>query len=175
MRHVIVLLAGALALGCAPVAGSAQSAADRAAGRTAGRAGDVPGAGDATILVAPEVLDGWNFLYRFITEVEFVLCLEGRRQGDAIYIDGFRLARIEATSHNSVRYQPCTDERYVGTAHNHPPVEGRGSLCYRSVPDRQSFERDLRAVIDVVLCGPDRYIWVLRDGRTGGPGANRSH
>lgn len=174
MREIMVSLAAALTLGCAPITGSAQSAADRAAGRAAQPAAGSADTGDATIIVAPEVLDGWNFLYRFITEVEFVLCLEGHRQDDAIHIDGFRLAQIEATSHSSVRYQPCTDDRYIGTAHNHPPVEKGSALCYRSVPDRQSFERDRRALVDVVLCGADRYIWVLRDGRVGGPGARGS-
>ncbi|HEX6559995.1 MAG TPA: hypothetical protein VF021_11045 [Longimicrobiales bacterium] len=119
------------------------------------------------VVVAPEVIEGWEFLYRFITETEFVLCLEGSRQDGKIVIDGFRLARMETTSVNSVRYQPCTSPRYVGTAHNHPPVDEAGkSLCYQSEPDRRSFGMDPRASLDIVLCGDNKYLWVLKDGRS---------
>ncbi|MGQ0815786.1 MAG: hypothetical protein ACT4O1_15225 [Gemmatimonadota bacterium] len=119
------------------------------------------------VVIAPEVLDGWDFLYRFITETEFVLCLEGSKQDGRIVVDGFRLARMEATSVNSVRYQPCNSPRYVGTAHNHPPVDGSDkSLCYQSEPDRRSFGMDPRAVVDVVLCGNTKFRWWLKDGRT---------
>lgn len=118
------------------------------------------------VVVAPEVVEGFQFLYRFITEVEFVLCLEGTRKNGRLHIDGFRLARMEASSVNSVRYQPCSSERYVGTAHNHPPVEQNKSLCYQSEPDRRSFGMDPRAVVDVVICGDDKYFLVLKDGRS---------
>src|ERR1044071_8134851 len=66
------------------------------------------------VIVAPEVLDGWQFLYRNITSTEFVLCLEGERQDGKLVIDGFKLARMEASSVNSVRYQPCSNARYLG-------------------------------------------------------------
>lgn len=118
------------------------------------------------VIVASEVVDGFEFLYRFITETEFVLCLEGSRQDGKVVIDGFRLARMEATSVNSVRYQPCNSPRYIGTAHNHPPVEEAvKSLCYQSEPDRRSFGMDPRALVDIVLCGDSKYLWVLKDGR----------
>ena len=123
--------------------------------------------GSGPVVVSPEVLDGWRFMYRFITEVEFVLCLEGRRSGETIYIDGFRLARMEAANSSSVRYQPCLGDGYVGTAHNHPPVSTTKSLCYQSLPDRRSFEADNRALLDIVLCGEDRFLWVVRETRTG--------
>ncbi len=120
------------------------------------------------VVVAPEVVEAWEFLYRFVTETEFVLCLEGSGQEGKIVVDGFRLARMEATSVNSVRYQPCTSPRYVGTAHNHPPVvdDPDRSLCYQSEPDRRSFGMDARAAVDIVLCGPDKFLWVLKDGRS---------
>ena len=119
--------------------------------------------GSGPVVVAPEVLDGWRFMYRFITEVEFVLCLEGKRSGDNIYIESFRLARMEAANSSSVRYQPCIGPEYIGTAHNHPPVTTTKSLCYQSLPDRRSFEADNRAALDIVLCGEDRFLWVVRD------------
>ena len=118
------------------------------------------------VVVAPEVIEAWEFLYRFITETEFVLCLQGTNQDGRIMIDDFKLARMEASSVNSVRYQPCDGSRYVGTAHNHPPVDDEGkSLCYQSEPDRRSFGMDQRAVVDIVLCGSDKFRWWLKDGR----------
>lgn len=123
--------------------------------------------GADAVVVASEVVEGWQFLYRFITETEFVLCLEGTRQDGRIVVDGFRLARMEATSVNSVRYQPCDSPRYVGTAHNHPPVDNSNrSLCYQSEPDRRSFGMDSRAVVDIVLCGDSKFRWWLKDGRS---------
>lgn len=119
------------------------------------------------IVVAPDVVDGWEFLYRSITQTEFVLCLEGTRQDGKVVIDGFRLARMEASSINTVRYQPCNTPRYIGTAHNHPPVEDAAkSLCYQSEPDRRSFGMDNRAIVDIVLCGQNKFLWVLKDGRS---------
>jgi hypothetical protein len=125
--------------------------------------------GMAPVVVKNEILESWNYLYRHITGAEFVLCLEGYQRDDTIFIDNFRLARMENESMTSVRYHPCEGERYVGTAHNHPPTGDGGSLCYRSIPDRRSFAEDQRAIVDVILCGVDTYLWVLKDGTTGGP------
>ncbi|MGH7459939.1 MAG: hypothetical protein ACREMA_02780, partial [Longimicrobiales bacterium] len=104
--------------------------------------------GAGPVVVPDQVLEGWRFLYRFVTEVEFVLCLEGRKNGDKVQVDGFRLAYMEASNSSSVRYQPCVGEQYIGTAHNHPPVTTARSLCYQSLPDRRSFEADARAIVD---------------------------
>ncbi|HET9984056.1 MAG TPA: hypothetical protein VFQ38_10735 [Longimicrobiales bacterium] len=125
-------------------------------------------AGVAAVYVAPEVAQAWNYLYRFIDEAEFVLCLEGHENNGVVRIEGFRLAHIEAAGPTSVRYQPCDIPSYVGTAHNHPPASGDPPACYRSVPDRRSFEQDSKAVVDVVLCGEDKWVWMLKDGRKGG-------
>lgn len=119
------------------------------------------------VVVEPEVVEGWYFLYRFITETEFVLCLEGVRKKGILHITGFRLSRMEKTSVNSVRYAPCESPLYVGTAHNHPPIENSNeSLCYQSEPDKRSFGMDQRAIVDIVLCGNGKYRWWLKDGRT---------
>jgi hypothetical protein len=125
--------------------------------------------GAAPVVVKNEILESWNYLYRHITGAEFVLCLEGYQRDGTIFIDNFRLARMENESMTSVRYHPCESERYVGTAHNHPPTGQGGSLCYRSIPDRRSFAEDPRAIVDVILCGTDTYLWVLKDGTQGGP------
>ena len=125
-----------------------------------------PAADGSPVVVSPDVIEAWEFLYRFITETEFVLCLQGTKQDGRVIIDDFRLARMETSSVNSVRYQPCPGSRYVGTAHNHPPVDDAGkSLCYQSEPDRRSFTLDERAVVDIVLCGSDKFRWWLKDGR----------
>ncbi|HEX7049982.1 MAG TPA: hypothetical protein VF188_07180 [Longimicrobiales bacterium] len=166
----LTMVAVAVLLGCASVPVEAQTAAGTGNGKARAPASEVGAyVGSGPVVVAKEVVDAWNYLYQYITEVEFVLCLEGSRQGGRIVIDGFRLARMEAPSSTSVRYHPCAADRYVGTAHNHPPTAAGGPLCYRSLPDRRSFEEDARAVVDVVLCGPDRYMWVLKDGTMGGP------
>lgn len=164
---VRTLLAALVIAGCA----SLESQSRTFSGDKAAMPGDLPAAalnGAGPVVVAPEVLDGWVFLYRFVTEVEFVLCLDGHKTGDQYYIESFRLARMEAANSSSVRYQPCNGERYIGTAHNHPPTTSSGkSLCYQSLPDRRSFEADTRAVLDIVLCGEDRFLWVTRDGLNG--------
>ncbi|HEX7119846.1 MAG TPA: hypothetical protein VF212_13730 [Longimicrobiales bacterium] len=171
MRQVTVVLAAVL-LGCATAPLDAQLPDGTGKARS-------PASGEATyvrsgpVVIAQEVLDGWRFLYSFITEVEFVLCLEGEERDGVIVVDGFRLARMENSSATSVRYHPCQSDAYVGTAHNHPPTASGGSLCYRSLPDRRSFEQDARAIVDIILCGEDRFIWILKDGTTGGPGRER--
>lgn len=162
---ITTLVATLTLAGCAAAGGDREKASlqDKSALPKSGESARLVGAGP--IVVAPEVIEGWRFLYRFVTEVEFVLCLEGRRSGETVHIDGFRLARMEAANASSVRYQPCTSDRYVGTAHNHPPASTSKSLCYQSLPDRRSFEADHRAVIDIVLCGeePVRFLWVVRE------------
>ena len=171
MRQVKLVLAMVL-LGCAAAPLEAQ--APKGAGKARSPASEeAKFVRSGPIIISHEVLEGWKFLYSFITEVEFVLCLEGEQSDDGILVDGFRLARMENASLTSVRYHPCESDRYVGTAHNHPPVEGGNSLCYRSLPDRRSFEQDERAIVDIILCGAEDYIWILKDGTTGGPGRAR--
>lgn len=120
------------------------------------------------VKVDPHVIDGFDFLYKFVSETEFVLCLEGRTMDDGtIHIDGSSLAKMEATSYNSVRYQPCDTPHYIGTAHNHPPTDDpETDLCYQSEPDRRSFNMDPRAIIDIVICGDHRYKWFRKDGKS---------
>lgn len=171
MRKVIAALAAVLLWGGTAPLGAQTSKWTGKAGAPATEGEEFVASGP--IIVSRTVLEGWRFLYTFITEVEFVLCLEGEARGDTIVIDGFQLARMEEASLTSVRYHPCQSQRYVGTAHNHPPMEDGAALCYRSLPDRRSFEQDERAIVDIILCGPDRYIWILKDGTMGGPGRDQ--
>ena len=154
---VILILAGCASSGGQPKAGGD----NKASAPETHSAANLVGAGP--VVVSDEILENWRFLYRFVTEVEFVLCLEGRKSGGKIYVEDFRLAHMEAANSSSVRYQPCASDRYIGTAHNHPPVSNTKSLCYQSLPDRRSFEADGRAIVDVVLCGEDRFLWVARE------------
>jgi hypothetical protein len=155
---VILIVAGCASSGGQP---SKAGADKKASAPETHSPANLVGAGP--VVVPEDILEGWRFLYRFVTEVEFVLCLEGRKSGGKIYIEDFRLAHMEAANSSSVRYQPCASDRYIGTAHNHPPVTSSKSLCYQSLPDRRSFEADARAVVDVVLCGEDRFLWVARE------------
>jgi hypothetical protein len=120
---------------------------------------------NSPVVVVPEVLHGFGFLYQHVTDTEFVLCLEGSQYKGHIYITGFRLALITKTTINTVSYEPCTSSNYIGTAHNHPP-DPSGALCMQSSSDWNSFRNDARAVVDIILCGNSRYLWVLKDGRS---------
>ena len=117
------------------------------------------------VIIAPDVLAGFKFLYRFVDETEFVLCLEGARARGRVYITGFRLAQMKNTSAHWAAYEPCANSDYIGTAHNHPPTQGGDPLCYQSSADVKSFDTDPRALVDIVLCGESKYLWVLKDGR----------
>jgi hypothetical protein len=159
---IVSMLSGCSSMGVIPKASETEATAAETPTATEWK-NSIDG---SPVVVAPEVVEAWEFLYRHITTTEFVLCLEGSKQEGYLVIDGFKLARMEASSINNVRYQPCASARYIGTAHNHPPVDDAGkSLCYQSEPDRRSFAMDQRAVVDVVLCGADRYRWWLKDGR----------
>lgn len=120
----------------------------------------------ASPILSPAVANGFDFLYYFVTETEFVLCLEGDVTEGRLRIDAFRLAQIETTTPTYVRYQACPAERYVGTAHNHPPGD-RSDLCARSGVDDHTFANDTVAVVDIVICGRSKYAWVLKNGRSG--------
>lgn len=165
MKAQLFSMAGALLLLAAPVLGQdSETWVAKASAPT-----DVTAAvgGAAPVVIAPVVAQQWDYLYRFIG-VEFVLCLEGHQEAGQVHVDGFRLARMMEASSTTVRYEPCEIPNYVGTAHNHPPASGDPPACYRSVPDRKSFQEDTKAVVDVVICGEDKWVWILRDGRVGG-------
>ena len=119
----------------------------------------------APVIIAPEVVHGFSFLYEHIDRTEFVLCLEGTVNKGRVYVPGFQLAVLRKTTIGSVSYQPCSNRNYVGTAHNHPPGATTAVLCAQSQPDRITFANDERAVVDIVLCGNTRYLWVMKDGR----------
>jgi len=119
-----------------------------------------------TVTIEPAVVDGFHFLYQYVNETEFVLCLEGKRVGGRVHVSGFRLARMTSTSAYKVAYEDCSTSDYVGTAHNHPPTSTGDALCYQSDADQRSFLGDTRAVVDIILCGETRYLWVLKNGRS---------
>ena len=130
--------------------------------RSDARAGDPP-----SLVINRKVLDAWNFLYRHISDTEFALCLEGTRAGQGVVITGFRLAHILVSNFNAIKYEPCPgDALYIGTAHNHPPGDYPGDdPCYQSKTDQLTFRGDANARVDIIICGRDRFVWALRDGR----------
>jgi hypothetical protein len=126
--------------------------------------------GDSTsefeIVLAREVLDGWNFLFLSITETEFALCLEGTKDKGRLSITGFRLAHIISSHGSAVEYVPCDGPYHVGTAHNHLASGYPGQdNCYQSGKDHRSFQKDSKAFVDIILCGRNRFVWVLKDGK----------
>ncbi len=166
MTHHIGIVAGALLLVAGPLA--AQQAPTWVAKASEPTDVSAPVGGTAPVIVAPAVAQQWDYLYRFIDQVEFVLCLEGHVANGVVHVDGFRLANMIEAGATTVRYEPCETPGYVGTAHNHPPASGDPPACYRSIPDRKSFNDDKKAVVDVVICGQDKWVWILKDGRVGG-------
>ena len=118
------------------------------------------------VSIEPTVIEGFQFLYQYVEETEFVLCLEGKRAGNRVHVTGFRLARMKTTTAYRVAYEDCANSDYVGTAHNHPPTASGASLCYQSEADHHSFHTDTRALIDIILCGDTKFLWVLKDGRS---------
>ncbi len=166
MRERIWGVVGGLLIAAGPVVG--QQAPAWVAKASSPADVSAPAVGIAPVLVAPVVAQQWNYLYHFIRDAEFVLCLEGHQESGKLHIDGFRLAHMVEAGATTVRYEPCDIPNYVGTAHNHPPASGDPPACYRSVPDRKSFEDDKKAVVDVVICGEDMWVWILTDGRVGG-------
>lgn len=124
-------------------------------------------AGATELIVAREVVDGWNFLYANIDETEFALCLEGTKLDGKISITSFKLAHIVSSSETEVRYMRCASPAYIGSAHNHPPRGDAETLCYQSSPDKQTFLAEKRAMLDIVICGKGTFMWVLKNGRHG--------
>ncbi len=119
------------------------------------------------IVIAREVVDGWNFLYLAITETEFALCLEGKREAEKVTITGFRLAHIIASNPSHIEYVPCNGGTYVGTAHNHPSTGYPGwDPCHQSALDLRSFRKDKKAQVDIIICGRDRFVWVSKKDDT---------
>ena len=118
------------------------------------------------IVIAREVVDGWNFLFHSIIETEFALCLEGRNDRGRLTISGFRLAHIISSHQTAVEYVPCDGPYHVGTAHNHLASDYPGQdPCYQSGKDLRSFKKDGKAVVDIIICGRDRFVWALKDGK----------
>lgn len=117
------------------------------------------------IVIPREILDGWNFLYLHIDETEFALCLEGKRELDRVVITNFRLAHIISSNSSHIEYVPCNGDSYLGTAHNHPSNGYPGwDPCHQSALDNRSFNKDKKAYVDIIICGRDRFVWVLKDG-----------
>lgn len=112
-------------------------------------------ASEMDVVVAPQVSAQMAFLYRYIQETEFALCLQGRVTKQKIYVDAFTMARISGAGPSGVSFERCDVPAYVGVAHNHPPsaTEPGKGMCYFSEMDRKVFARDKMARVDIVICG----------------------
>jgi hypothetical protein len=113
-----------------------------------------------SVILGPELAAQLSFLYRYIQEVEFAVCLEGRIIGGRVEVDKFRMANMSVTAINGVRYDRCDVPGYVGMAHNHPPTSVRSTTpCYFSALDKLTFSRDKKAVVDIVICGDREFAY----------------
>jgi hypothetical protein len=168
MRNLLLVPAFFLPVtACVPLTRSARLDLNHALPPVEVYRADAKSGSQAELLVAREVLDGWNFLYQHITDTEFALCLEGTRDGDRLEITGFRLAHILVSNFNGIKYVPCVNGgTYIGTAHNHPPADYPDEdPCYQSPIDQRTFRQDGAARVDIIICGRDRFLWVLKNGK----------
>ncbi|NIN70954.1 MAG: hypothetical protein GTO46_03245 [Gemmatimonadetes bacterium] len=123
------------------------------------------------LVLSPAVSDNIALLFdQFDTEV--VLCLEGERRGNDLYITDFRMPHILLSEMGRVQAAGCMpSRRAVGTWHNHPPLgasfatsnaEVRARNCYLSRTDIVDFRRRSDALVTVVSCGPHTFAYWRR-------------
>lgn len=136
------------------------------------------GDGFRNLIFLPAVADNLALLFdKFDTEL--VLCLEGERRGDDLYVTDFRMPHILISETGRVQAASCRQSpRSVGTWHNHPSPRFRltdassGSLarnCYLSRTDIQDFRRRRDALVTVVACAPRTYAFWRRSDVDDGP------
>ncbi len=137
-----------------------------------------PGAGVAPdgfrqLIFVPAVADNLALLFEKF-DTELVLCLEGERRGDDLYVTDFRMPHILVSETGRVRAASCRPSpRSLGTWHNHPAPRFRlaranpallARNCYLSRTDIHDFVRRRGALVTVVACAPRTYAyWRRRD------------
>ena len=124
-----------------------------------------------SLVLSPSVSDNIALLFdQFDTEV--VLCLEGERRGNNLYITDFRMPHILISEMGRVQAAGCRPSRNaVGTWHNHPALgtsfatsspEATARNCYLSRTDITDFQGRRNALISVVSCAPRTYAYWKR-------------
>lgn len=125
------------------------------------------------LVLAPSVADNVALLFTEFQR-ELVLCLEGERHGNTLYINDFRMPHILVSETGRVQAAGCRrGAETVGTWHNHPAPsfklaaanpESLSRNCYLSRTDIRDFSRRKDALVSVVSCGPGTFAyWWRRD------------
>jgi hypothetical protein len=142
-----------------------------AAGLPAGHGGISGWHSFENLVLSPTVSDNIALLFeQFDTEV--VLCLEGERRGNDLYITDFRMPHILESQTGRVQAAGCKpSRRVVGTWHNHPALGTSFATsnpnvltrnCYLSRTDITDFRRRGDALVTVVSCGPHTFAYWRR-------------
>jgi hypothetical protein len=123
------------------------------------------------LVLSPGVSDNISLLFEQF-ETEVVLCLEGERRGNELYITDFRIPHILTSETGRVQAAACKpSRRAVGTWHNHPPfgtslaISNANALarnCYLSRTDITDFRRRTDALVTVVSCAPRTFAYWRR-------------
>ncbi|MGD2154843.1 MAG: hypothetical protein PVG79_16360 [Gemmatimonadales bacterium] len=123
------------------------------------------------LVLSPAVSDNIALLFQQF-ETEVVLCLEGERRGNELYITDFRMPHILLSETGRVQAAACKpSRRAVGTWHNHPALgtsfaaahpDALARNCYLSRTDIGDFRRRTDALVSVVSCGPRTFAYWRR-------------
>jgi hypothetical protein len=123
------------------------------------------------LVLSPAVSDNIALMFEQF-ETEVVLCLEGKRRGNDLYITDFRMPHILLSETGRVQAAGCNpSRRAVGTWHNHPALATSFAAsnpntlarnCYLSRTDIADFRRRSDALVTVVSCGPHTFAYWRR-------------
>ncbi|MDP2576363.1 MAG: hypothetical protein V3U38_01835 [Gemmatimonadota bacterium] len=123
------------------------------------------------LVLSPAVADNIALIFKEFQR-ELVLCLEGERRANTLYITDFRMPHILISETGRVQAAGCKHEAgTVGTWHNHPSLglnfsgispESHARNCYLSRTDIRDFIRRRDAVVSVVSCAPHTFAYWWR-------------
>lgn len=117
------------------------------------------------VTLSPFMRDRLSRLYRKSqTEGrEQALCLGGQVRGNTVHVTSARAPTIRTSDIMSVEYDglSCLEPGFpfIGILHTHPTLVGI-SMCGFSRSDQLNFVHMQRAIIDIVLCGPNRMVFM---------------
>lgn len=105
------------------------------------------------VSMTPEVMNKIGFLYTFINEVEFAVCLDGAVVGDTLFITGVELADILQASRTSVT--ASCGAHHVAKGHSHPSNADGFEHCILSQADMQNLASNEPFHFSFVFCSPE--------------------
>ena len=105
-----------------------------------------------SVAVSESVGDNLNFMYKNFTD-EFILCIEGRRRGNGVLLEDFRMPHIARANPTKVWLKgSCKDA--IADFHTHTDTP-----CYLSRTDTESFIERSGLPFAIVMCGQSRAAW----------------